>query len=80
MSSEAPSLLRKMFFLDGLVAEQQDNLSKQTIAAIPIMNQVQILPVCNAEKGLLPSHCINPKDAIDGTGISFCTTCKHLLC
>ena len=37
-------------------------------------------PTCSAEKGLIASHLVNPKDAVDGTGVSFCITCKHLVC
>ena len=33
-----PSMIRQIFFLDGMVADPQDNLSRQTMAAIPIVN------------------------------------------
>ena len=36
--------------------------------------------MCNLEKGLIAAHLQNPRDAIEGTGISFCLTCKHLVC
>jgi len=41
---------------------------------------VQKEPTCSAEKGLIASHLTSPKDAIDGTGVSFCITCKYLVC
>lgn len=73
-------MLRQFLFLDGVVEAPKDNLQKTTMGAIPLINQVQVEPLCSLEKGLIPSHLTNARDAIDGTGISFCITCKHLVC
>lgn len=49
------------------------------MAAIPIV-QISKEPTCSLEKGLVASHLTSARDAVDGTGVSFCITCKHLVC
>jgi hypothetical protein len=49
------------------------------MAAIPIV-QIQKEPTCSLEKGLVASHLSSARDAVDGTGVSFCLTCKFLVC
>lgn len=75
--------MRKIFFLEGVVEQPSDALQNKTLGtlgAIPLVNKVAAEPTCSLEKGLIASHLSNTKDAVDGTGLSFCTNCRHLVC
>ena len=76
-------MMRKIFFLDGVVEQPSNTLQTKTmgaIGAIPLVNKVASEPTCSLEKGLIASHLKNTKDAVDGTGLLFCTTCRFLVC